>query len=210
VIKLGGHLGTWQALGWSGLAGWDGRGVVAAGLVGGLAGITGASILTRNVHVSEGHGALMGSALNWGAWFGFVAGAVGGAEGNDLWRTTLIGSDALVVTAGIAARKVQMSRGRARMISLMGLVGTVAGFGVDVLVQVDNEHAAMAIAGLGGVGGLIAGARMTRNYDAGKDLASVSTTDRRERWAIAPRLAMVPDPSHAGKLIPTASLQLTF
>jgi hypothetical protein len=210
VIKLGGHLGTWQGLGWSGLADWDGRSGIAAGLVGGMAGITGATLLTRHVHISEGHGALMGSALNWGAWFGFVGATAAGAEGNDLLRAALIGSDVLVVTTGIAARKVQMSRGRARMISLMGLVGTVAGFGVDVLVRVDNEHAAMAIAGLGGVGGLIAGARMTRNYDAGKDLASVSTTDRRERWAIAPRLTMASDPSHAGKLIPTASLHLTF
>ena len=68
----------------------------------------------------------------------------------------------------------------------------------------------MAIAGLGSIGGLIAGAKMTANYDQGKDLASVSTSDPRARWEIAPRLAMVPDPSHAGKLIPTASLHLTF
>jgi hypothetical protein len=210
VIKLGGHIGTWQALGWSGLAGWDGRGVVAAGLVGGLAGITGASILTHNIYVSEGHGALMSSAMNWGAWFGFVGGTVVGADGNNLLRCALIGSDALVVTAGIAARKVQMSRGRVRLISLMGLAGTMAGFGVDILVQVDNEHAAMALAGLGGVGGLIAGARMTRNYDEGKDVALEMPDDHQERWAVAPHFSLAPDPARAGKLRPMAGLQLIF
>ena len=210
VIKLGGHLGTWQALGWSGLAGWDGRGVIAAGLVGGLAGIAGASVLSHHVHFSEGHGALMGSALNWGAWFGFVGGTTVGAEGDNLLRAALIGSDVLVVTTGIAARKVQMSRGRVRMISLMGLVGTVAGFGVDVLVRVDNEHAAMAIAGLGGVGGLIAGARMTRDYDAGKDVALGSPDDAQGPWSLAPHFALTADPAHPGRMMPSAGLQLTF
>jgi hypothetical protein len=127
-----------------------------------------------------------------------------------LLRATLSGSDALVVTAGIAARKVQMSRGRVRLISLMGLAGTMAGFGVDVLVRADNEHVMMAIAGLGGVGGLIAGARMTRNYDAGKDVAMGVSDDHQERWAVTPHFALGPDPARGGKLRPMAGLRMTF
>ncbi len=210
IIRLGGHLGTWQGFGWAGLSNRSGNEVTGAGLLGGLAGITTAAILTHNVYFSEGHGALTSSAMNWGTWFGVTAGAVGGANDDNLLRAALIGSDVLVLATGVAARNARMSQARVRVISLMGYVGTVAGFGVDVLAQVNSGRAAMAIAGLGSIGGLVAGVNMTRNYDRGKDLASASPADGRTQWALTPQFTLAPDPSHAGRMMPSASLRLDF
>ncbi len=210
VITLGGHLGTWQGLGWGGLSGWDGRGVTAAGLVGGLAGITGATLWTKSVYISEGRGSLMGSSMNWGAWYGLTVGVVAGLEDDNLLRAALLGSDVLVVTTGIAARNVHMSRGRVRLISLMGLVGTVAGFGLDILLRVKDGKAVMAIAGLGGAGGLFMGARMTRDYDAGKDVASAWPDHPRTTWSLSPNFTLAADPGSPNRVIPMAGFQLRF
>ncbi|MBI5869196.1 MAG: hypothetical protein HZB43_13065 [candidate division Zixibacteria bacterium] len=210
VITLGGHLGTWQGLGWGGVSGWDERGVVAAGLVGGLVGITGATLWTRDVYITEGHGSLMSSSMNWGAWFGLTTAVVAGLEDDNVLRAALIGSDVLVVTAGIAARNVHMSRGRVRLISLMGLVGTVAGFGLDALVNVDDGKVVMAVAGLGSVTGLLLGARITRDYDAGKDLASASPNRSKTSWTLSPQLTLAADPVSPSRFIPMAGFRLSF
>ena len=208
MISLGGWLGTWQGAGWAGVGDADGNTAVGIGIVSGLAGIAASSILTSEVHFSEGHGALTNNALLWGAWFGLVGGVVGGAEDDALLRASLIGTDALVLATGIGARNVRMSKNRARVISLLGIVGTAAGFGVDLLAEVDEAEGVFAIAGLGSVTGLVVGTNVTKHYDDGKDL-SLAPALEDTRWSLGPSAKIVRDPD-SGRPVPAMGVRVTF
>jgi hypothetical protein len=224
MIALGGHLGTWQGLGWASLAfdetDREGRDVIAAGEVAGLAGIAGSILLTRRVHFSEGHAEITSSGMSWGAWFGLVAAVLMGDEGDpssdegeNILRDMLIGSDLGVVGAGIAARDVRASRSRVRLVNLAGVLGAVVGGGVDLFFEIDDEKAAIAIAGLGSIAGLAAGAIATRNVDRGKDLSETeSTREGRERGLLAtldPGIEVRPT-RHGRTAIPALALRARF
>jgi hypothetical protein len=208
VISLGGWLGTWQGVGWAAVSDVDGNQAVGIGLLSGLAGITAASVLTSEVHFSEGHGSLTGNSLLWGAWFGLVGGVLAGAEDDDLLRASLVGTDALVLGTAVGARNARMSKNRVRLISLLGVVGTAFGFGVDLLAEVDDEKAAFAVAGIGSVAGLVAGVNMTKDHDAGKDLSEAPSAPE-ERWSVAPHAGVIPDPE-SGRPIPAMGVRVSF
>lgn len=205
MISLGGWLGSWQGAGWAAVGDMDGNDAVGVGLVSGFAGIAAASVLTGRVHFSEGHGVLTNNALLWGAWFGLVAGVVAGAEDDAILRASLIGTDALVLGTAIGARNVRMSKNRARVISLLGVVGTAFGFGIDLLAEIDGEGA-FAIAGIGSAAGLAVGASLTRNHDAGKDL-SLESPPAEARWGLAPTVTRDPE---SGRTVPTMRVCVSF
>lgn len=209
MISLGGHLGTWQGIGWAAVSDAEGEVVVGAGLLAGLGGIAAAALLTRDANITDGHGALSGLSLPWGMWFGLVAGIIGGAEDEDLLTATLVGSDVFVLGTLVAARNNEMTRGRARLISLLGVAGAAFGFGLDLLAEVDSEEAAFAIAGAGSVAGLAVGVHVTRSYDAGRDLGMGPP---RNRWGFlsgVPELGFRRDP-FTGGLQPAVSLGWRF
>ena len=207
MIALGGWLGTTQGAGWAALADMDGNEAVGVSVVSGLAGIAAASALTSKVHFSEGHGTLTNNAHLWGAWFGLVGGVVAGMEEEDLLRASLIGSDALVLGTGIAARNVRMSKNRARLISLLGVVGTTFGLGIDLMAEVPDAETAMAIAGIGSVAGLAVGASVTQNYDDGKDLSMESPRPEETRLSFAPKAVRDPE---SGRPVPGLGVRVTF
>jgi hypothetical protein len=167
MIELGGNLGTWQGLGWGERKYDDGPEIVGLGLAGGLGGIVAASILTSKYEFTEGHAALTAAAMPWGAWFGLVVAVVTESEedDDDFHKAMLIGSDALVLTTGLLARQAEMSEKRVRLISLNGVIGSVMGLGLNLLIQPDDGDTVMAIVGAGGVAGLAAGFHLTRNVD---------------------------------------------
>jgi hypothetical protein len=208
VISLGGWLGTWQGVGWAAVSDADGQDVVGIGLVSGYAGIAAASLLTSQVHFSEGHGTLTSNSLWWGAWFGLIGGILADAEDDDLLRASLIGSDAFVLGTAIGARNARMSKGRVRLISLMGIVGTAAGFGADLLFEAPDEKVAFGIAGFGTFAGLVTGVNMTRNHDVGKDLSAAPRPEE-DRWSLAPHAGVIRDPE-SGRPVPAMGLRVTF
>jgi hypothetical protein len=210
MISLGGNLGTWQGLGWAGLGDGDGNAVVGVGLLSGLAGIVSAVALTDRVHFSEGHAAVTNAGLLWGAWFGFVAGSLGGAEDDGLLRASLIGSDALVLGGGIAARNVRMSHDRMRVITLLGVVGTALGFGVDLLLQPDDDKVVLGIAGAGSVAGLVFGAHATSKYDQGKSLAAGEQVSKPDGLAWAPSVSLKRDGGREGAIRPVVGVRARF
>lgn len=172
MITLGGHLGTWQGLGWSLVSDTDGSTAVGVSELAGLAGIGAASLLTHSIDFSEGHAAVTSSGLQWGGWFGLVFGRIFGAENDGLLASSLIGSDIAILGAAVAAKNVRMSNARARLINLSGIVGTVFGFGIDLLFEVHDDGTILGIAGLGSAAGLALGTQLTRNYDKNRDLAA--------------------------------------
>lgn len=210
MISLGGHLGTWQGIGWAALADREAEGVLGAGILAGLAGITAAALLTRNADVTEGHGALSGLSLPWGMWFGLVVAEVAELDGDAALRAVLLTSDAVVLGTLAGARNASMSRGRARLISLAGVGGTMVGLGIALIAEVEEGRTAMALAGLGSAFGLAVGTRATSRYDAGKELAGSWDGGEDRRWAVTPSLDLKPHPFRAGRIVPSLSLRLRF
>jgi len=218
MIALGGNLGTWQGLGWAGIADIEGTSIVRAGILAGLTGIGIATMLANKIDFSEGHAAVTSSGLEWGAWYGLVFAVIADHEEEDLLRDMLLGSDLFILGAGIASRNVKASESRIRLINLAGLVGTVAGFGVDLLLEVDDDATGMAIVGSGSTLGLILGALSTHKYDTGKDLAEidsnhnmvkVTSCSNTDNWSVSPRIAYSYD-KYESKLTPQLGLQINF
>jgi len=219
MITLGGHLGTWQGLGWSGIADWEAEGVVGMGELAGLVGIGAAAYLTSQYDFSEGHAALTSAGLEWGAWFGFVFAMIADHKDDQVLRDMLIGSDLFVLTTGLTTRNVQMSNTRVRLINLAGVMGAVFGFGLNLLLEVDDTATAFGIAGLGSVGGAIIGKNLTRNFDRNKDLAYYFQDDcfppysarlKNTPLKITPQFAFSPHPGRIDRLIPTVGIQFDF
>ncbi len=218
MMSLGGHLGTWQGIGWAAVANQDGSDAVGIGALGGLAGIGAATLLTSKTDFSTGHAGLTSSGLQWGAWFGLVVAMMADHNENDLLRDMLIGSDALIIAVLLTTKDVQMSNARVRIINLAGVIGAVLGFGIDLLIEVDEPSTAFAIAGLGSVGGLIAGKEMTRNFDRGKELTLFDLSASRLCHSfsrgqildsIAPRLSLQ-QLSDKKRFVPAIGVQLSF
>ena len=219
LISLGGHLGTWQGIGWAIVGDMDGGDVVGLGEIGGLAGILGATLLANKTDFSLGHAEITSSGLQWGAWFGLVLGIIANLEDDDLLKTMLIGSDALILGAGVTAKNVQMSRARVRLINLAGIIGAVFGFGVDLLLEVDDASTAFAIAGLGSAVGLAWGTSITKNLDKRRELTLLGRNNSKlcyckkingQQWTVFPKFSFRQNPAHKEKLIPTFGLQMNF
>jgi hypothetical protein len=104
----------------------------------------------------------------WGVWYGLAGSVVADADGDNSALTwALLGSNVGLVASAIAANSWEMGAGRARIISAAGLAGGVAGLGLDLLTDVDDEDVAVLIPTITSAIGLVAGAFMTQRFDSG-------------------------------------------
>ncbi len=78
-------------------------------------------------------------------------------------KSLVQGTPAAAGTEAAAAPRTRISRERARLISVAGLAGALAGVGVDVLLSVDNDRVSVGIPMLGSTVGLLVGSAATRN-----------------------------------------------
>ncbi|HDL18503.1 MAG TPA: hypothetical protein ENH29_05570 [Bacteroidetes bacterium] len=218
MISLGGHLGTWQGIGWTIVGNSEGSTVIGTGEILGLAGITASALLTNRFDFSTGHAELTSSGLPWGAWFGMVLGGMAKMNGDNILRSMLLGSDVMVLGTALAAKNVQMSKTRVRLINMAGALGAVFGFGVNLLFEVDDASAAFAIAGASSIAGLIIGRNMTRNFDKGKEVTllklkknfAYKNGNGGKRFMISPKLSLLQYPVERNRYIPAAGLQFDF
>ncbi len=219
MISLGAHLGTWQGIGWAAIADRKGHTVIGIGEVAGIAGIASAVALASSVDFSPGHASLTSSGLPWGAWLGLVIGAINDVEDDDLLRMCLLGSDIAVVATAVAARNTEASRSRVRLINLAGVIGTVFGFGLDLLGEVDETPAIFAIAGTGSVCGLALGAVLTRDYDRDRELVvrfgpgvvrNAGIGHKSPEWSLSPTVLMGSNPDRPEEAVPCLGVRLEF
>lgn len=186
AITLGGTWGSWQGFGWvkvldigTGLvcpdpigggglscydSGDDTEEVFAGMIVGGLTGMATGALISRRT-ISPGTATSANFGALWGTWFGFAAAYMADAEDDGLLAASLIGGDAGLFSAALLAPRWDVSRSRARLVSLYGVVGGLAGLGLDLLFQPDGDKVVVGVPLAGSVVGLGVGVYHTRDYD---------------------------------------------
>ena len=170
LINLGGVWGIWQAVGAAALADASEKPTVYASMVGGALGLALASSIVKNRDISPGDATLINFGGIWGTWFS-ICGAMA-ARNRDadnskfVLGSAMMGGNIGLLTMAGWSTKLNMSRARARLINIGGIVGTLYGLGTSILLDIEPEDRSFwSLMGLGSAVGLIAGAYFTRNYD---------------------------------------------
>jgi fluoride ion exporter CrcB/FEX len=115
---------------------------VAMSVAGGLLGIGTGAYLARKP-ITSGTAAAVTLGGMWGTWFGFGLSFLADQEGDELLLGTMMGGNAALVALGIVAPRWQMSESRARLISIGGVAGGLAGAGLLLIAQPDDENVAI-------------------------------------------------------------------
>ena len=168
LLVLGGAWGTWQGIGAAVLAGSGYKTVVGASMGGGALGFAAASSIVRRTWVTAGEATLVNFGGIWGAWFALCAAkGLGVTDSDALLAGAMAGGNLGLLQMGALAPRLGMSGGRARLINLGGIVGSLYGLGTAVLADLHNqERPTYGMMLAGGVLGLGAGTWFTRNHEA--------------------------------------------
>jgi hypothetical protein len=173
AISFGTLWGAWQGFGWTealdiGSSEFDpdpsGEALIRATLIGSLAGFAvGAGLAKKPIPAGTA------SAVNWGALWGTWYGAIGSAlidnnNESDL-TTALIAGNVGLIASGILAPRWQMSRGRARLISITGIAGILTGTGLLLIMEAEGDDFILGTLVGSSALGLALGTYWTRNYD---------------------------------------------
>ena len=170
LINLGGVWGIWQAVGAANLADASAKATVGASMAGGALGLALAGNIVRNRDISPGNATLINFGGVWGTWFSICGAMVARRRSNDnsdfILGSAMMGGNAGLLTMAAWSTKLSMSRARARLINIGGIIGTLYGLGANILLEIDSDDRTFwSLMGLGGICGLTAGAYLTRNYD---------------------------------------------
>ncbi|MBT8335143.1 MAG: hypothetical protein KJO11_00975 [Gemmatimonadetes bacterium] len=183
AITWGGTWGTWQGFGWREVfdigegdaadcipnvpcdyGGNTDEETFAAMIVGGAVGIAAGALLSRG-SITDAQATAANFGALWGSWFGVATGIIADLEDDDLLAATLVGGDAGLAGAAIAAPSLGWSRNRWRLVSIGGLLGGVAGLGINLLAEVDDDKAFVGIPLATSLVGLGVGVAASRDRD---------------------------------------------
>ena len=170
LINLGGVWGIWQAVGAAALADASEKPTVYASMVGGALGLALAGSIVKNRDISPGDAALINFGGIWGTWFSICGAMAARDRSSDnskfVLGSAMMGGNIGLLTMAGWSTKLNMSRARARLINIGGIVGTLYGLGASILLDIEPEDRSFwSLMGIGGVVGLTAGSYFTRNYD---------------------------------------------
>lgn len=180
AITFGSLWGTWQGFGLMEVLDWgegekcdldvcylegpDGADVFKALVVGGLAGTVAGALLSRKP-ISSGVATTVNFGALWGTWFGLAGGVLADQDGDGLLATTLLAGDAGLLATALLSPGWEISRNRARLVSIAGVLGGLVGGGLDLLIQPDDGKVAMGIPLVSSIAGLAIGASLTSEMD---------------------------------------------
>ena len=169
LINFGGAWGIWQATGAAMVADADEKGVIAASIGGGVLGFALSSAIVRGRYITPGDATMINFGGLWGTWFALCGAMIADLEDDDdILVSSMIGGDVALITMAVLSPRLNMSRARARLINISGIVGTLYGFGTSVLFEIDEGSNIWSAMCIGSVLGLAAGTFFTRNYDSEK------------------------------------------
>ena len=174
AITWGGSWGAIQGAGWAQAldlgedAGETPQAQVASMIAGGAIGI-GAGLLASRREITPGTATSAMAGSLWGLWFGVATAVLLDMDEDPTITTAMLFGNAGLVAGTLAGSRLPLSRGRARLISVGGLIGGFAGLGVALIGNVDDEQTAIGLPFIGSIGGLIAGGALTRGDDVRED-----------------------------------------
>ena len=174
AITWGGSWGAIQGAGWAQALNFGGddrqspQAVVASMIAGGAIGI-GAGVLASRREITPGTATSAMAGSLWGLWFGVATAVLLDMDEDPSITTSLLFGNAGLVAGTLAGSRLPLSRGRARLISVGGLIGGFAGLGVALIGNVDDEQTAIGLPFIGSIAGLIAGGALTRGDDVRED-----------------------------------------
>ncbi len=176
ATSFGSIWGTFQGMGWRavleigseeqcydygyGLECWDSTPDEApwtAAVVGGLAGLAGGAIIGGATKPSAGTATMVQFGALWGTWYGLALGVLANQEDDALLTWTLLGGNAGLLGTALTSPSWEVTAGQAWLISAAGWAGGVAGLGLDLLLEVEEEETAVAIPAVTSLVGLVTG-----------------------------------------------------
>ena len=164
LINFSGYWGTWQGLGLGILLDKDDdeKTLIGSAMAGGLLGILTTSALTRRIDLSLGDASIINYGGLWGTWLSFCIAMIANIEdGNSILGSVLIGGNLGAASMTALSTKVEFSPGQASLISLSGVVGTLAAAGVLAIVapavEIESVEVVFATLMAGGILGLWGG-----------------------------------------------------
>lgn len=143
----------------------DVQAYVTAAVAGGLLGIGTGALLARKP-ITAGTAATVSLGGMWGAWFGFGLAYLADRGGDALVTSAMVGGNAALLGLGVAAPRWEMSESRARLISVGGVAGGLAGAGLLLIAQPAGERTQLLFPLIGSAAGLALGTVWTRDRDA--------------------------------------------
>ncbi len=204
LLTLGGTWGIWQAVGAAELAGAGEKAAVGASIAGGTIGLALAGSIVRGRDINPGDATLINFGGIWGTWFSICGSMAVRDRSRDnrnfILSSAMIGGNVGLTTMAMWSTKLNMSRARARLINIAGIVGTLYGLGTSILLDIDSEDRTFwSLMGLGGAVGLTAGSYFTRNYDTQasyfteSDVGLLNLEPAKKRWSLSfPTIGVVP------------------
>lgn len=166
IITWAGSWGTWQGFGWAHVLDVGGKcateplpgepvdqcstdpsteATLGWMVGGGLAGAVGGAVAARRLDISPGDATLVNLGSLWGTWYGFVLTVLADMEDDNGLATTLLAGNVGAGAGALLARAYPVSRSQARIASIIGVAGGLAGAGIDLIIQPDNAKVAIAI-----------------------------------------------------------------
>lgn len=133
--------------------------LVAGSLVGlGVGGLLSQKRITNGTAATVNFGAL------WGSWFGAALGILADQTDDAMFTSVLIGGNAGLIGGAIGNSKWRLSESRARLISVAGVAGGLAGLGLLLVLSPDDaDNTAVLVPLSGSILGLGLGAVWTRH-----------------------------------------------
>ena len=133
LITLGGTWGIWQAVAAADIAGAGEKPTVGASMAGGAIGLALASSIVRGRDISPGDATLINFGGVWGTWFAICGAMAARNRNNDnsdfILGSAMMGGNVGLLTMAAWSTKLSMSRARARLINIGGIVGVLYGLG---------------------------------------------------------------------------------
>ena len=170
AITWGGTWGALQGMALANARDVDEQAFIRSMIIGSAAGVAGGTLAARQeITPGTATSATLGSL--WGAWFGLASSILLDYTEDPIWVVMMATGNAGLVGGALAGSRWPLSRSRARLISVGGLIGGVAGLGTVLIGDADDEDTVIGVALAGSVAGLVLGGVLTGGDDAEADMS---------------------------------------
>lgn len=173
AITWGGTWGALQGLVLANALDVDTEAIFGMMIAGSGLGLAGGLALARQ-EIMPGTATSATAGSLWGSWFGAAAAILADTDGDAAAALVMLGGNAGLAAGALAGSRIPLSRSRARLINVGGLIGGVAGLGIALLWNPDNDKTLVGTALAGSVVGLFTGGALTnaRPDEEGSDEAA--------------------------------------